>query len=93
MNAYHDFRLFYNQNIHPELLHLEQRRRRLVRLLGLSALMVAGTVAFQIYIDIFALTLLLLIPVALWISYLVFRVRVFFQEFKPRVVGLLLDFI
>ncbi len=93
MNAYHDFRLFYNQNIHPELLHLEQRRRRLVRLLSLSALMVAGTVAFQIYIDIFALTLLLLIPVALWISYLVFRVRVFFQEFKPRVIGLLLDFI
>ena len=93
MNAYHDFRLFYNQNIHPELLHLEQRRRRLVRLLGLSALMVAGTVAFQIYIDIFALTLLLLIPVAIWISYLLFRVRVFFQEFKPRVIGLLLDFI
>ncbi len=93
MNAYHDFRLFYNQNIHPELLHLEQRRRRLVRLLGFSLLLMAGVLAFQVYIDIFAFTLLLLIPVAIWVSYLGFRIRVFFKEFKPRIVGLLLDFI
>lgn len=92
-NAYRDFRLFYNQNIHPELLHLEQQRRRLVRLLGLSVLLLAGVVAFQIYIDIFTLTLFLLIPVAMWVSYLAFRIRVFFKEFKPRIVGLLLDFI
>ncbi|MCB0527135.1 MAG: DUF3137 domain-containing protein [Saprospiraceae bacterium] len=93
MDAYRDFRLFYNQNIHPELLHMEQRRRRLIRLLGLSALMIAGVVAVQLFMGIFLLSLLLAIPVAMWVSYLGFRIRVFFQEFKPRVVGLLLDFI
>ncbi|GAB4492796.1 MAG: hypothetical protein OHK0019_15390 [Saprospiraceae bacterium] len=92
-NAYNDFRLFYNQNIHPELLHLEQRRRRLVRLLALSGLLMLAVIAMQIFVNVFAFTLLLLIPVVLWISYLVFRVQVFYQEFKPRIVGLILDFI
>ena len=92
-NAYHDFRLFYNQNIHPELLHLEQRRRRLIRLLLLSGLLLAGALALQIFVGVFVFTLFLLIPVAMWMSYLAFRVRVFFQEFKPRIVGLILDFI
>jgi hypothetical protein len=93
LNAYHDFRLFYNQNIHPELLHLEQRRRRLVRLLALSGVLLAAVVAMQIFVNVFVFTLLLLIPVAMWIAYLVFRVQVFYQEFKPRIVGLILDFI
>ncbi len=92
-SAYHDLRLFYNQHIHPELLHLEQRRRRLIRLIALSVLLLAGVVALQVYIGIFVLTLLLLIFMALWMSYLAFQVRLFFQEFKPRIVGLLLDFI
>ena len=88
-----DFRLFYNQSIHPELLHLEYRRRRLVRLLLLSVLLVAGVVAVQVYIQIFFITLLLLIPVGCWMAYLVYRVQIFYQEFKPRVVGLLMDYI
>lgn len=88
-----DFRLFYNQSIHPELMHLEQRRRRLVRLLLLSGLLLLGVVAVQVYLGIFLITLLLLIPVGLGIAYLAFRIRVFFAEFKPRVVGALLDFI
>ncbi len=88
-----DFRLFYNQSIHPELLHLEFRRQRLVRLLMLSGLLVAGVIALQVYIQIFFITLLLFIPIGCWIAYLLYRVRVFFMEFKPRVVGLLMDFI
>lgn len=93
MRAYHDFRLFYNQSIHPELLHLEQRRRRLVRLLGLSVVLLLGAVLLQVFIQIFIVTLLLLIPAGLWMSYIAFRVQVYYQEFKPRVVGLVLDFI
>ena len=93
MNAYHDFRLFYNQSIHPELLHMEQRRRRLVRLLGLSVLLLIGVVILQIYLNIFFITLLLLLPIGAGIAYLSFRIQLFFQEFKPRVVSLLLDFI
>jgi len=92
-SSYHNFRLFYNQSIHPELLNMEQRRRRLMRLLLLSGLMLVGVVVVQVYLSIFAITLALLIPVGLWIAYLAFRVQVFFKEFKPRVVALLLDFI
>jgi hypothetical protein len=93
VNAYHDFRLFYNQNIHPELLHLEQRRRRLIRLLGVSGVFALGVVALQVLINEFLFTLLLLMPLVGWISYLLFRVQVFYKEFKPRIVGLILDFI
>ena len=93
MRAYHDFRLFYNQSIYPELLNLEQRRRRLMRLLGLSVFLVLGVVLLQVYVRIFIVTLLLLIPIGLWIAYLAFRVQVYYREFKPRIVGLVLDFI
>lgn len=88
-----DFRLFYNQSIHPELLHMEQRRQWLVRLLMFSVVLVAAVVALQVYLGIFFITLILLIPVGLWIGYLAFRVQLFYKEFKPRVVELLLDFI
>lgn len=87
------FRLFYNQAIHPELLSLERRRRRLVRLLSLSALLLAAVFALQVVVNIFFVTLILLIPVGIWIAYLAFRVQVYFREFKPRIVGLILDFI
>ena len=93
MSAYRDLRLFYNQSIHPELLHLEQRRQRLLRLLLLSGVLLAGIVLLQIYLNEVFYTLLLLIPVGLWIAYLLFRVQVYYREFKPRIVNLLLDFI
>lgn len=93
VSAYRDFRLFYNQSIHPELRHMEQRRKRLLRLLFVSVLMFAGVLALQVYASIFVVTLVLLIPVGIWIAYLGFRVHVFYQEFKPRIVTLLLDFI
>ncbi|MFN0013586.1 MAG: DUF3137 domain-containing protein [Saprospiraceae bacterium] len=92
MHAFHDFRLFYNQSIHPELLNLEQRRRRLVRLLGLSVFLLLSVVFLQVYVQIFVVTLMLMVPVGLWIAYLAFRVQVYYREFKPRVVGLVLDF-
>ncbi len=90
---YHDFRLFYNQSIHPELLHLERRRQRLVRLLSFAALLIGGVVALQLALQIFVLTLVLFLPVGFMVAYLGFRVQVYFQEFKPRIVGLILDFI
>jgi len=92
-SAYHNFRLFYNQSIHPELLNMEQRRRRLMRLLLLSIFMLVGVVVLQVYLSIFAVTLALFIPVGLWMAFLAFKIQVFFKEFKPRVVALLLDYI
>lgn len=88
-----DFRLFYNQSIYPELRHLELRRRRLLRLLGLSILLLTGIFVLEVYMHIFVLTMALFIPVGLWIAYLLFRVKVYYDEFKPRIVGLVLDFI
>lgn len=93
MRAYHDFRLFYNQNIHPELLNLERRRRRLIQLLSLSLFLLLGILALQLYLQILVVNLLLLIPVGLWISHIIFRIQVYYQEYKPRVIGLILDFI
>lgn len=90
---YNDFRLFYNQSIHPELLHLELQRRRLIRLMFVSVLLLLGVVALQLYIGIFVFTLALLIPVGLWIAYLVFKIQTYFKAFKPRIVALLLDFV
>lgn len=93
MQAFSNFRLFYNQSIYPELLHLELRRRRLLRLMGVSVLLVLGVLALQLYVQILVVTLVLLVPVGIWISFLGFRVQVYYQEFKPRIVHLLLDFI
>lgn len=93
MQAFHNFRLFYNQSIYPELQHLELRRRRLLRLLIVSALLLLGVLALQVYVQILVVTLVLLVPVGLLISYLAFRVQVYYQEFKPRIVHLILDFI
>ena len=93
LSAYLDFRLFYNQSIYPELLHLEQRRRRLLRLLALSGVLLLFVVAIQVYLSIFVVTLMLALLVGCWVAYLLFRVQVFYREFKPRIVTLLLDFI
>jgi Protein of unknown function (DUF3137) len=93
LSAYHDFRLFYNQTIYPELLNLERRRLRLLRLLGASGLLMLLVVVVQVYLAIFLVTLLLFLLVGCWIAYLAFQIQVYFKEFKPRVVTLLLDFI
>lgn len=93
LNAYQDFRLFYNQTIHPELLNLENRRLRLIRLAGISGFLMLFVAALLFYLSIFFVTLLLLLLVGCWVAYLVFRVQGFYREFKPRIVRLLLDFI
>jgi hypothetical protein len=90
---YQDFRIFYNQVIHPELLHLERRRRRLLRLMILLGLMALGAIALQIYVQIFLVTLLLMIPVGIGIAQIAFAIQTYLLEFKPRVVSLILDFI
>ncbi len=93
MDPYHDFRVFYNQNIYPELVNLERRRRRLIRLIGLSVLLLSAVVAFQVYVGIFLVTLLVLIPVGIGVTYLAHQVGVYYLEFKPRIVELILDFL
>ncbi len=92
-SARDDFRLFYNQSIYPELLHLERRRQNLVRLIVFSALVLAGLFFLAVFVDVLVLTLLFLLAAGIWAGRLVFKVQVFLNEFKPRIVGLVLDFI
>ena len=93
VSAYLNFRHFYNQVIHPELLNLERRRLRLVRLLSLSALILLALGAIAIYIQVWLVTLLLLLMSGFMVVSLVFRIQTYFLEFKPRIVELILDFI
>jgi len=88
-----EFRLFFNHTIHPELVRMDQRRRRLLRLIFVSAVLMAALLGAALYLDIFAFTLFLLAPLGFYISYLLWQVRIFRLSFKPRIVNLLLDFI
>lgn len=87
------FRVFYNTTIYPELQRMERRRRRLIRLFILSGLFIASLIVFEIYLGILVVTLALSIPVVIYVAYLVQRMRQFRQNFKPRVMQHILDFL
>jgi hypothetical protein len=93
MKRLEEFRKYYNKTIHPELVRLERRRLRLLRLLFFSGLILVGLVIFQFYLQVLVLTLVLLVPVFVYMSYVVFRIREFIRTFKPQVMNLVLDFI
>lgn len=87
------FRIFYNHTIQPELQRLDRYRRRLLRLILFSILLLAIVAGLLYYIRVFVVALIALIPFTLYIGMIVHRIRKFVQEFKPRVVRLILDFI
>lgn len=93
MKRLDEFRIYYNHTIHPELLRLERKRLRLLRLLFFSSLIVAGLIILQLYLGILFITLFLMIPIGFYIAYLLYRIRQFIQTFKPNIMNLLLDFI
>lgn len=93
MKRLEEFRLYYNHTLHPELMRMERRRIRLLRLLFFSALVLLGLLIFALYLNILAITLVLMLPVGFYIGYLGYRIRVFIQTFKPNIVNLILDFI
>ena len=84
ISTYHDLRQFYNQVVHPELLNMERRRRRLVRLMTASMVLLVVATALAAYINTMVFTLLLLLPLGFWAAYIGFRIQVFFLEFKPN---------
>jgi hypothetical protein len=93
MQSLSDFRVFYNKSIYPELMHLERRRRRLVRLLTFSVMIFLGVFFLAMLLNVLVLSLLLLLVVGIWMAQLVHQTQVFFKEFKPRIIGSVLDFI
>ncbi len=93
MERLEEFRFYYNHTIYPELLRMERQRLRLMRLLALAVVVLAGMIALQFYLNIMVVTLFMLIPHSLFILYLLYQIDRFRKSFKPNVVELLLDFI
>ena len=93
MKRLHDFRLFYNHTIHPELIRMERKRKRLLLLLFGSIIFLIGVTALDIYVDILVVTLLFLVFIVFYISHILYRIRKFIITFKPNIVNLILDFI
>ncbi len=93
MKRLEEFRVYYNHTIHPELLRLERRRLRLVALMSVSSLMLVGIIILDIYINLFLVTLLIIVFIVIYIGYLLYQIRRFVLTFKPHVMNLILDFI
>jgi hypothetical protein len=92
VGAVAQFRIFYNHTIYPELKRLERLRRRLLGLFAIAAVLLFGIIIFEVFLNIWVVTLLLTIPTSLFVVYLGYRMRRFVQTFKPQVMQLLLEF-
>lgn len=88
-----EFRLYYNQTIQPELLRMERERLRMVTFMAASLALMAGVIILELYIDVLVLTLMLSIPLGIYVVFLWRRMEEFRNRFKPRIVRLILDFI
>jgi hypothetical protein len=93
MRRLDEFRIYYNHTIYPELLRTELERKRIIRLFGLSIILVIGLTGIELYFSVFILTLIGLIPLIAYFSWLIVKSYNFRKTFKPRVVRLLLDFL
>lgn len=87
-----EFRRYYNTHIYPELRRTERLRKRLLTLIFLSLLIIALVLTLSSYLGVALLSLFLIMPITFYIFYLAYRIQQFRQEFKPRIVGLILAF-
>jgi len=88
-----EFRIYYNHTIHPELMRLEGKRKRLLFLLFMSAIVLVILILFEIWLDIFLVAMYLAVPIVGYVFYLFYQVRNFTKTFKPKIVNLIIDFI
>jgi len=86
------FRRYYNTHIFPELQRTERLRKRLLILMGISAAVIFLILTISSYLGVVLLSLFLIMPITFYVFYLGYRVQKFRQEFKPRIVGLILDY-
>jgi hypothetical protein len=93
MRRLEEFRIFYNHTIHPELMRLDRKRKRLLGLLFFSVVFLLALLLFEMVAGIWLVTLLLSLPIGIYISMLIYQIRKFIRTFKPQVVNLILDFI
>ncbi len=88
-----EFRKYYNLAIHPELVRLDYERKRLLRYMGLSVVLLVLAVVFAAMAGAWLVAFLLVLPVLGYASWLGYQYRLYRQKFKPHVVGLILDFL
>lgn len=93
MQTLNELRQFYNHTIHPELMRMERHRHRMLLFLGISFLILLGIFLLQIYINILVITLAMMVPLVMYITYIFNELDTFRNTFKPKIVTLLLDFI
>lgn len=93
MGRLEDFRIYYNHTIHPELMRMERKRKRLLLLLFSSVLLAVLILFLQFYIQILVFSLILLLPFGFYITFILWRIKRFRDTFKPNVVNLILDFV
>ena len=93
MKRQDEFRIFYNHTIHPELMRMELKRKRVLRLMLISSVLLVGLIVIELYLNILAITLIGGVIIAFYISWLVYQAQRFRQTFKPSIVSLLLDFL
>ncbi|MGB1216626.1 MAG: hypothetical protein ACPG5P_02050, partial [Saprospiraceae bacterium] len=77
MDRQHEFRIYYNHTIQPELVRLEKQRKRLLWLLLISVIVLTGIILLELYVNVFLITLLMMIPLSLYVMFLIYRFRQF----------------
>jgi hypothetical protein len=95
MQRSHEFRLYYNHTIHPELLRLERKRQRLVRSMLVLSFVVMPLIVFflKFYQFGFEYWLIFVLLIGIIVYFLWKRTTKFVSTFKPHVMSLILDFI
>lgn len=86
------FRRYYNTHLFPELQRTERLRKRLLTIIVLSLVVIFLILTLASYYGVVLLSLFLVLPISFYIIYLGYRIQRFRQTFKPRIVGLILDF-
>lgn len=74
-------------------MRMERKRKRFITYGFLLIAILLGIIYLQIKLHFFLLTVLLMIPVSMYLYYIIGKVRKFVTTFKPNVVNLILDYI
>lgn len=86
------FRRYYNDHLHGKLMVFELQRRKLLLLMFLGLIIISVATVFVLLLEMFALSIFVLIPWVLLVRYYQYRAKLFEAGFKPIVVSSLLDF-
>lgn len=86
------FRRYYNDYLHGKLMGFELERRKLLFLMFLGLVLLAVATIFVLLLEMFALSIFVLIPWVLVLRYYQYRAKLFEAGFKPIVISALLEF-